>query len=85
MRRRVATRTCLGWTESDMAEQVLFDLEGWPGGFNRSVADSALLKEELLDAVNVVVDERGDVASRPGFTDAVDAGTVVQLMHWQLR
>lgn len=51
-----------------------FELEGWPKGLVLSVDETALGEEELVEALNVVIDARGDVKSRPGYDDSTKSG-----------
>lgn len=66
-----------------MAEQGIYELEGWAGGLNRNVDVTALEEDELYEALDVEIDSRGDVSSRPGYSDP-DNGTtqLVTMAGW---
>lgn len=61
-------------------ERHQFNLGGWPGGLNRDYSELLLAPEETPDALNVLVDRRGDIRVRPGFSRA-DTGLTDSIIY----
>lgn len=61
----------------------------WPGGLNTRDSEGELSPEEVSDALNVTIDERGTPMKRLGYerryASAVGSGKVTNLFEWQSR
>ena len=61
----------------------------WPGGWNWVDGELGVGPDELWEADNVVLGDKGEVRKRPGFgadqSTNHPAWNALQLRHWQLR